>query len=218
MVYELPELYKALALAYERSRVDESWRIAHSRLNELISRVEGLLAKGEILGLRFEAHVRGYSTRILRSVEEGDITSAMDLYLELDKVIKPLEARATIGYVNLVLGRLTASLIVIGVGVLLAVNSLRLGLLTPTIVSILSIGVGIGGLLLTLRRNAHLVLAVASILQLSYTLIYASQSPRDLTSPLIATLISLIAVTVLLVLHVLARNIILKIVPEHREA
>jgi uncharacterized protein (UPF0335 family) len=68
LVYELPELYKALALAYERSRVDESWRIVHSRLNDLVSRAERLLAKGEILGLEFEVYMRGYGIKMLRSV------------------------------------------------------------------------------------------------------------------------------------------------------
>jgi hypothetical protein len=210
LVYELPELYKALALAYERSRVDESWRIVHSRLNDLVSRAERLLAKGEILGLEFEVYMRGYGVKMLRSVEEGDITLTMDLHLELDKTLKPLEARATIAYINVILGRLITALIVMGVGVLLTVNALRLGLLIPTTISMLATGVSIGGLLLILRRSAHIVLAVASILQLPYIPIYADQNPQGLTTPLIITLISLTAVATLLILHILAKNMILR--------
>jgi hypothetical protein len=208
LVYEVPELYKALALAYERARLDEGWRVAHSRLNELTWRVERLLGRTSILGLKLEGYMKAYTIKLLRGVEDGDIATVIDVYMELDRVLKPLEARTSIAYVHLILGRLVSAVIVIGVGMLLTVNAMRLDLLLPSILSILSIGVSIGGLLLTLRSNAHLVILGAIALQLLYTLTYISYRPQDATLILTAVLISLMVASTLLVLHSIARGMV----------
>ncbi len=206
MVYELPEFYKALALAYEKASVDESWRIAHSRLNDLVGRIERVLRRAEILGLELEGYIKVYGVRLVRGVEGGDVASVIDVYLELDRVLRQLESRITIAYVHLILGRFTSAIIVIGVSLILVVNSLRLGLLIPTTFSMIAAGVGVGSLLLVLRSNAHLVLLGAVTLQLLCIPIYAIHKPQDIVVLLTATLLSLASTSTLLILHAMTRR------------
>lgn len=207
IAYKLPELYKALALAHRRSSVDESWRVIHGVLNELISRIEVLITRGEVVGFDVEDELRDHSVRVLRSIEDGDVSMAIAVLEELSRKLKQVESRAYIAYTHVVLARLVATLIVVGVGAVMALSYLRAALLIQSILSIISIGVGIGSILLVLRRNAHLTLLLAVLLQLLVI-------PLDLItgvkveSSMILLVLSLGSITALLVVQHLMRRLL----------
>lgn len=208
MVYEIPEFYKALALAYERAGLDESWRVAYNRVSEAVSRVERLLSKCELLELNVEQIIRGYGARMLRSIEEGNVSGVIEVYWELERLLRSIESRVNVAYIHLILARLTSSTIVMGVGLLLALRSLEALLLVPATLAILSIGVSLGSLLLILRRSSHIVLAVATLLQILSLTSHAIYSMEGFTTLALATLISVTSTIASIGVHVILRTTI----------
>jgi len=208
-VYEIPELYKALALAYERAGVDEAWRVAYSRVGELVARVEKLQSRVEVLGLDVVERLRGYSLKVLRSVEGGDVAVTIEAYWEFDRALKSLETRANVAFVHVILARIASSAIVAGVGLVIALNTLSINAITPSAIAFISVGVALGSLLLLTRRSSHQVLALAALLQLAAILALASLSLEEAIRLAWLTLLTLTAATASLGVHVLMRRILL---------
>ena len=165
IVYDLPELYKALALAHMKSREDEAWKIAHERLLMLVETLEDTNSKLAPLNISLSYYLRGHARGLLSSVEAGDTASLMALYEVLEGKLKPLKFRARMAHFYVTSLRLLSSAITLMSAIIIAYISLTLGATIQLTLALIAAGASIAGLLLATHKDGHLAPLISIAIQ-----------------------------------------------------
>ncbi|MCX8196075.1 MAG: hypothetical protein N3F67_03240 [Acidilobaceae archaeon] len=166
VLYELPEMYKALAIAYERAKGDEGWKIVHERMSQLVSYLEGLNSLGSSLGLDVASHLKEVSARALSLVEGGNAAGALELFERSTEYLRNVEdlLRASRSY--MIALRLSSSFVVLASSALLLLWALGKVLIVSATLYAVSAGAALGSLLIASSPYSHWALALAAALQI----------------------------------------------------
>ncbi|MEN2999513.1 MAG: hypothetical protein ABDH61_02940 [Acidilobaceae archaeon] len=165
MLYEVPELYKALALAYERAKGDESWRVVLERMSYLVSYLEWLSRMGRALDVDVEAQMKGIGAKVLQLAEGGNSAGMLEAFEKVMESARELEGplRASHSYVTVL--RISTSLVVLASSLLLLLWALGQGLVLTASMLSLATGAAVGSLLVFSYGYSHLALSLSVMLQ-----------------------------------------------------
>lgn len=120
---DLSDLYKALAVAYKRSKEGDLWEVAYSRVKEVVDMAEALHSQASSLGVRLDGDVADRLRRFSRVVIEGDESSVIREYESLMPYMSSLGYRVSIARIYLVGSRIISSLAVLLAGVSLLASA-----------------------------------------------------------------------------------------------
>ncbi|MDM7274814.1 MAG: hypothetical protein P3X22_001645 [Thermoprotei archaeon] len=165
IVYDLPELYKALALAHMKSRDDEAWKIAHERLLRLVEVLENINSKLAPLDISLGYYLKGHARSILSSVEVGDAASLMAVYETIEGKIKPFKPQVEMTHFYVTTLRLLTSLIAIVSAIIIAYISYTIGAILQLTLALIAVGTGTAGLLLATHKSGHIAPLISIIIQ-----------------------------------------------------
>lgn len=165
IVYDLPELYKALALAHMKSREDEAWKIAHERLLRLVEALEDSNDKLALFNVSLGYYLKSHVQALLSFVEAGDAASLMAVYEVLEGKLRVLRSQARIAHFYIVSLRLLVAALTLVSAMIIAYISLTLGAIVQLTLALIAAGVSIAGLLLVTHRDGHIAPLISIIIQ-----------------------------------------------------
>ncbi|MCS7106660.1 MAG: hypothetical protein NZ902_00920 [Acidilobaceae archaeon] len=165
MLYELPELYKALALVHERAKGDESWKVIFERISYLVSYFEWLNSMGKTVDINLAVQMKGVGVKVLQLAEGGNAAGMLETFEKVMEASREIEGplRASHNYVTVL--RIATSLLVLTSSALLLLWALSEGLVVTATLFSLAAGTALGSLLAFSFSYSQWALGLSVLLQ-----------------------------------------------------
>lgn len=191
IVHEAPELYKAMALLYNKIPEGENWRFVHSRVSELVSGIERLHFNAQALGVEASLSLRKIGAELLAKVESGDAAGVLEVCESAERYVEEVMAVLNTMRLYAIASRLGASIVSLLSSAFLSIISLLQGMEGALLISALAAGFSISSVLLS-RGGAALWTLFLSLLAQIIAAFLLYQSERIAVASVVISMATII--------------------------